>query len=63
NHTITFKTSSFSNYAIATKTIASPDTGVMTSEGASAVESGIIPLIATITLLGLAAFVTKKILV
>ena len=62
NHTITFKTSSFSNYAIATKTIASPDTGVMTSEGASAVESGIIPLIATIILLGLVGFVTKKIL-
>ena len=60
NHTITFKTSSFSNYAIATKTVASPDTGVMTSEGASAIESGIIPLIATIILLGLVGFVTKK---
>ncbi|MDO4752630.1 MAG: hypothetical protein Q4A36_00080 [Candidatus Saccharibacteria bacterium] len=62
NHTITFKTSSFSNYAIATKTVASPDTGVMTSEGASAIESGIMPLITIITLPGLAVFVTKKIL-
>ncbi len=36
-HTITFKTSSFSNYAIATRGgISSPDSGVFTSESASA---------------------------
>ncbi|MBQ3430909.1 hypothetical protein IJG20_02290 [Candidatus Saccharibacteria bacterium] len=36
-NTITFKTSSFSNYAIASRTVASPNTGSVTSEGESAV--------------------------
>ena len=62
NHTITFKTSSFSNYAIATKTVGTPDTGIMTAEGASAVESKFMPLVNTVIFLGLAALITKKIL-
>lgn len=61
NHTITFKTSSFSNYAIASRTIASPDTGVMTSEGGSVVEDNTaIAIIGTLSLWGLLAFVVKK---
>lgn len=35
-HTITFKTSSFSNYAIASRTVESPDTGAFVADGASA---------------------------
>lgn len=62
NHTITFKTSSFSNYAIATKTVSTPDTGIMTAESASAVESKFMPLVNTVIFLGLAALITKKIL-
>lgn len=61
NHTITFKTSSFSNYAIATRTIASPNTGVMTREGGSVVEDNTaIAIIGTLSLWGLLAFVAKK---
>lgn len=37
--TITFKTSSFSNYAIAARTIASPNTGLFTTESGSALAS------------------------
>lgn len=37
--TITFKTSSFSNYAIAARTIASPNTGFFTTESGSALAS------------------------
>ncbi len=62
NHTITFKTSSFSNYAIATKTVGAPDTGAITAEGASIIELKFLPLIATIMLLGLATLITKKLL-
>lgn len=61
NHTITFKTSSFSNYAIATRTIAAPNTGVMTKEGSSVVENNtVIAIIGTLSLWGLLAFVAKK---
>lgn len=61
NHTITFKTSSFSNYAIATRTIASPNTGFMTREGGSVVEDNTaIAIIGTLSLWGLLAFVAKK---
>lgn len=61
NHTITFKTSSFSNYAIATRTIASPNTGYMTKEGGSVVEDNTaITIIGTLSLWGLLAFVAKK---
>lgn len=35
-HTITFKTSSFSNYAIASRTVESPDTGAFVADGTSA---------------------------
>ena len=62
-HTITFKTSSFSNYAIATKTIGSPDTGVMTSETSSVVEDNTgLAILGTLALWGFLAFVAKKIL-
>ena len=61
NHTVTFKTSSFSNYAIATRTIASPNTGYMTSEGGSVVEDNTaIAIIGTLSLWSLLAFVVKK---
>lgn len=61
-HTITFKTSSFSNYAIATRTIGSPETGVMTKEDASATEDAdvTIQILGTLALWGLVAFVAKK---
>lgn len=36
-HTITFKTSSFSDYAIASRTVASPDTGTFTSNSSVSV--------------------------
>lgn len=55
-HTITFKTSSFSNYAIATRTIAAPDTGVITTEGASAVESNMLTIFGVVALLGVGTF-------
>lgn len=61
NHTITFKTSSFSNYAIATRTIASPNTGAMTREGGSATENNTgIAILSTLALWGFLAFVAKK---
>ena len=61
-HTITFRTSSFSNYAIATRTIGSPDTGVMTRESASASENTdvTIQILGTLALWGLVAFIAKK---
>lgn len=61
-HTITFRTSSFSNYAIATRTIGSPDTGVMTKENASASENTdvTIQILGTLALWGLVAFIAKK---
>ena len=61
NHTITFKTSSFSNYAIATRTIASPNTGYMTREGGSVVENNVVvAILGTLALWGFLAFVAKK---
>lgn len=63
NHTITFKTSSFSNYAIATRTIAAPDTGTKTADTSSfATESGdiVLAILATATLWGILAFTIKK---
>ena len=61
NHTITFKTSSFSNYAIATRTIAAPDTGAATSEGSSVIESNLMmSIIGTLALWALLAFAAKK---
>jgi len=61
NHTITFKTSSFSNYAIATRTIASPNTGEITKGGASATaESDILSLLNIVALIGIAAVMSKK---
>lgn len=60
--TITFKTSSFSNYAIATRTIAAPETGAMTKEGASASEDldPAIAILGTLSLWGILAFAIKK---
>lgn len=51
-----FFNSSFSNYSIATRTIAAPDTGVITTEGASAVESNILTVFGVVALLGIAIF-------
>lgn len=62
-HTITFKTSSFSNYAIATRTIAAPDTGAKTADASNfATESGdiVLAILSTATLWGILAFTIKK---
>ncbi len=56
-HTITFKTSSFSDYAIAARTVASPDTGVFTAnDGASVAITGIATVQAFLTVFALSAF-------
>ena len=62
NHTITFKTSSFSNYAIATRTIASPNTGAMPVKGGNATEEidSTLAIISSLTLWGLVALIAKK---
>lgn len=62
SHTITFKTFSFSNYAIATRTIAAPDTGAATAEGASATENidPIIGILGALSLWVLLGFTIKK---
>lgn len=61
NHTITFKTSSFSNYAIATRTIAAPNTGAATKDDSSATESNTaIAILGTLALWSLLAFIAKK---
>ena len=62
NHTITFKTSSFSNYAIATRTIASPNTGFMTKANGGATEEidTTLAILSSLAIWGLLAFVAKK---
>ena len=62
NHTITFKTSSFSNYAIATRTIASPNTGFMTKANGGATEEidTTLAILSSLAIWGLLAFVVKK---
>lgn len=61
-HTLTFKTSSFSNYAIATRTVKAPNTGYGPVNEKSATEDvdPSIAIIATIALWGFFAFVAKK---
>ena len=64
-HTITFKTSSFSDYAIAARTVATPDTGAFTgSDNAFAVMSGFVITQTFLTVFASALFVrnyrTKK---
>lgn len=61
-HTITFKTSSFSDYAIAARTVATPDTGALAADkefGASAAIAIEIALIAVLSTLGI-AFIAKR---
>lgn len=53
-HAITFKTSSFSNYAIASRTVATPDTGANVSERTSAATA----IVAEITIMALLAVYT-----
>lgn len=62
-HTITFKTSSFSNYAIASRTVASPDTGAMTTATKAGATVAIIAEFAVTAALACIAllFVTKRI--
>lgn len=60
-HTITFKTSSFSNYAIASRTVATPDTGTTISQEAGSTVA-ITTEIAIMTLLAVSAtvFIAKR---
>ena len=59
-HTITFKTSSFSDYAIAARTVVTPDTGVFTaSDSASVVISGFVIAQTFLALFAFVVFVKK----
>lgn len=58
-HTLTFTTSSFSNYAIASKTVA-PDTGAFTGEAGAKIAIGAMALIAATTVAGAIMVVVYK---
>ena len=57
-HTITFKTSSFSNYAIASRTVASPNTGVFVAGGSSAEAN--VDLVAFVAIISLGFVLVSK---
>ncbi len=57
-HTISFKTSSFSNYAIAARTVAKPNSGIFTGEGNA--NSNAFELIATTSILAFAAWFISR---
>ena len=59
-HTITFKTSSFSNYAIATRTVAKPNSGIFTGEGTNANSSALEALAIISALTFTAWFIYRK---
>lgn len=56
-HTLTFTTTSFSNYAIASRTTATPDTGQMTNEDSSASNSSVLVIVVGMIAVALGAFI------
>lgn len=56
-HTITFTTTSFSNYAIASRTVESPDTGSFTGDGGLSETNGVLAAIVTAVIVTGAAMV------